>query len=338
MLFFRAELLPERANIPADGVCYNIMIDPAHLTVSRWWESLAFGGILRAVALTRSTAMIATHHKNPCNAAWAVLLLLLTGSVCIAQPAALPAGARYVALGSSFAAGPGIEQQQATCGRSDHNYPHLVAAALALSLTDVSCSGATTDNILDMPQGDAAPQLTAVTADARLVTVTIGGNDIRYSASTGRCSGASPADRCTARIDQAAIAQAVAQLPAKLGAVLDAIRAKAPEAVIVVVAYPKVIPARAQRCPALGLTDDDADYLATLGEQLQTALVNAANTHGALLADPYAASESHGPCADDSVRWINGASVASSGATFHPTALAHEAMAALVVSAVSTAR
>lgn len=264
--------------------------------------------------------------------------LLFPALQALAQNAGIAAGDSYVALGSSFAAGPGIAEQQATCGRSDHNYPHLVAAALGLQLTDVSCSGATTDNILDTPQGAAAPQLTAVTADARLVTVTIGGNDIRYSASTGRCSGAQPADRCTAQLDQAAIAQAVTQLPAKLGAVLDAIRSKAPQAVIVVVPYPQVIPARSQRCAALGLTDDDADYLATLGEQLEAALVNAAASHGALVADPYPASSDHGPCADTAVRWVNGASVASSGATFHPTALAHEVMAQLVVEALSASR
>lgn len=262
---------------------------------------------------------------------------LLSANVALAQPAPLQPGAAYVALGSSFAAGPGIPLQQPTCGRSDHNYPHLVAAALSLALTDVSCGGATTDNILDTPQGSAAPQLTALTADTRLVTVTIGGNDIRYSASTGRCSGAKPEEGCAAQLDQAAIAQAVVQLPAKLGNVLDAIRSKAPQAIIVVVPYPRVIPQRGQRCAALGLTDDDADYLATLGEQLETALVNAASSHGALLADSYAASASHGPCSDAAVRWINGASVASSGATFHPTALAHEEMAKRVLAVVAAA-
>lgn len=261
--------------------------------------------------------------------------LLLMGQTCAAQSSALGAGAKYVALGSSFAAGPGIIEQQASCGRSDHNYPHLVAAALGLALTDVSCSGATTGHILDTAQGDAAPQLTALTADTALVTLTIGGNDISYSRSAGACSGARPTDRCTANLDQQAIAQAVEQLPARLGAVIEAIRTKSPRAVIVVVPYPRVIPARSQRCDALGLADDDADYLATLGQHLEDALVNAASSHGALLADAYGLSADHGPCAADAVRWINGAKVASSGVTYHPTALAHEAMAKLVLDALS---
>ena len=44
-------------------------------------------------------------------------------------------GAKYVALGSSYAAGPGIPTQSGgICTRSSHNYPNLVAAKLKLSL------------------------------------------------------------------------------------------------------------------------------------------------------------------------------------------------------------
>src|SRR5262250_1331586 len=100
-----------------------------------------------------------------------LLGLAATSTVAAAPPSK---GARYVALGSSFAAGPGIETQLGSCSRSDHNYAHLVAAALELELTDVSCGGATTANILDTPQGGATPQLAAVGADTALVTVTIG--------------------------------------------------------------------------------------------------------------------------------------------------------------------
>src|SRR6185312_3803696 len=48
---------------------------------------------------------------------------------------------RYVALGSSMAAGPGIRPRAAgaprRAGRSARNYPHLVAEQLSLDLTDV---------------------------------------------------------------------------------------------------------------------------------------------------------------------------------------------------------
>lgn len=56
------------------------------------------------------------------------------------------------ALGSSFAAGPGIEpivDKAARC--SSNNYPHLTAAALDAKLTDLTSSGATLLKVLSEP-------------------------------------------------------------------------------------------------------------------------------------------------------------------------------------------
>lgn len=92
-------------------------------------------------------------------------------------------GSDYVALGSSFAAGPGLKPRAAgaprSSGRSESNYAHLAAARLGFSLRDVTFSGATTDDILRGTSRLAA-QLAAVTSAARLVTITAGGNDIGY--------------------------------------------------------------------------------------------------------------------------------------------------------------
>ena len=64
----------------------------------------------------------------------------------------IPAGSRYVAMGSSFAAGPGIAPRAPAsprrAGRSAGNYARLVARALGLDLHDVTFSGATTGDIL----------------------------------------------------------------------------------------------------------------------------------------------------------------------------------------------
>jgi lysophospholipase L1-like esterase len=251
-----------------------------------------------------------------------------------APTAALPQGAAYVALGSSFAAGPGIETQLGTCGRSDHNYPNLVANALNLSLTDVSCSGATTANILDTEQAGAAPQIEAVSANTALVTVTIGGNDIQFTRSTGTCAGTAPAERCTEKLDQAAIAAAVTTLPARLAAVLDAIEARAPQAIVVLVTYPRVFPPDASSCGELALSAQDTAYLAALGQELEDAFLQAVAGRKTLLADAYSAADGHGPCAAGE-RWVNGARVRDSGASFHPTAEGHVEMARLVLAALA---
>src|SRR5918998_3913984 len=71
-------------------------------------------------------------------------LLLIVVSVLLAAFATPASAARpYTALGDSYTAGPLIPNQTGDppgCLRSDRNYPHLVANALKLSLTDVSCS------------------------------------------------------------------------------------------------------------------------------------------------------------------------------------------------------
>ncbi len=105
-----------------------------------------------------------------CSSLFTVIALFSRDSLA----AELKKGANYVALGSSFAAGPGIASQLGYCGRSDNNYSHLVADALGLKLTDVTCNGATIANILYTSQGDAAPQIDSVSPDTALVTVPLG--------------------------------------------------------------------------------------------------------------------------------------------------------------------
>lgn len=91
---------------------------------------------------------------------------------------------RYVALGSSMAAGPGIPPRAKDApfraGRSARNYPHLVADRLDLDLIDVTYSGATTANVLRDRKFRAPPQIDALNGAEELVTVTIGGNDVGY--------------------------------------------------------------------------------------------------------------------------------------------------------------
>jgi lysophospholipase L1-like esterase len=261
---------------------------------------------------------------------------LLTATATFSQDAPVAAvaqGAKYVALGSSFAAGPGVAAQLGVCGRSDHNYSNLVADALGLTLTDVSCNGATTANIVDTPQNGAAPQIDAVSRDTALVTVTIGGNDIRFTSSTFACAGTAQDEHCTANLDKAMINEAVNQLPTDLGAMLDAIKAKAPQVIIVLVTYPRVFPSDAASCSELELSADDTAYLAALGQKLEDAFVSATSSRQSLIADAYVRAEGHGPCAAAD-RWVNGANVADTGIRYHPTAMGHIAMARLVLAAL----
>lgn len=242
---------------------------------------------------------------------------------------ALAPGSRYVAMGSSYAAGSGIPDQiDAPCGRSDANYPSLVAAALGLRLVDVSCGGATTDNLIDTPQNGLAPQIDALTADTGLVSVTAGGNDLGYVGIAGTCGlGETP---CT--VDEADLQRKATALVANLRKLFDAIRQRSPKATIVFVTYPRMVTDTA--CPALDFEPAEAAAFAKVATALEDAfLTAAADQSGLILVDPYRAAGDHGACAPDGESWITGNAPAE-GAGYHPTAAEHVAVSKLIVQAL----
>jgi lysophospholipase L1-like esterase len=245
-----------------------------------------------------------------------------------ARAAKLEPGDVYVSLGSSLASGFGIANQSTPCGRSDKSYGPLVAAKYKLQLVDVSCGAAVVPNVLDRPQGDNPPQLEAVPADAKLITVGLGGNDIGYNGTALACG--DPATVCTA---PATLAADEAALPGKLDTMLAAIKAKAPKATIVLVTYPREFPKT--NCPALSMTDEELAILQQMGATVEKDLVASAKKAGVRLADPYVQKGDHTACAPESTRWTAGKEV-TDGFAYHPTALGHQKMAALISKALSS--
>ena len=241
-----------------------------------------------------------------------------------AKPPRVQSGDRYVSLGSSIASGYGIANQSTFCGRSDRDYGHLVAAKLGLNLTDVSCGAAVIPNVLDRAQGTAPPQIDALTPDTKLITVSIGGNDINLNGTALGCG--DPATVCspppTLEADEAA-------LQGKLVNMLTALKARAPSATIVLVTYPREFPD--QNCAELSLTDGELAMLRAMAAKLELAQVSAARQTGVVLVDPYVEPGDHTGCAPAPDRWTAGYKVApGEGFAYHPTALGHEEMAGLI--------
>jgi lysophospholipase L1-like esterase len=237
-------------------------------------------------------------------------------------------GSEYVALGSSYAAGFGIQPQTTSagsCGRSAVDYPHLVAAKLRLNLTDVSCGGAVTANALNTPQGSAPPQIDAVDSTTRLVTITIGGNDVGYIATAIECG--QPGSTCAATANPAQITAAFQALPGSLSALIQAVRTKAPSADIVLVTYPRLVPPTS--CPALHYSPAATNLVASIGSRLERVFVSVAKAQHVQLVDPYVIGAAHGPCAKGANRWIAGL-VPTNGFEYHPTVAGHQEMAHLV--------
>jgi lysophospholipase L1-like esterase len=239
-----------------------------------------------------------------------------------AKAVQLEKGDIYVSLGSSLASGFGIATQSTSCGRSDKSYGPLVAAKYGLQLIDVSCGAAAVPNVLDTAQGANPPQIGAVPADAKLITIGLGGNDIGYNGTALGCG--DPASVCAAPPNLAADSAA---LPGKLDAMLAAVKAKAPDATIVVVTYPREFPKK--NCPALSLADEELALLQQMGATVEKALVAAAKKADVRIADPYVRRGDHTACAPESKRWTAGKEV-TDGFAYHPTALGHVEMAALI--------
>jgi lysophospholipase L1-like esterase len=243
---------------------------------------------------------------------------------------------RYVALGSSMAAGPGIRPGAPGApfgsGRSARNYAHLVAARLNLTLVDVTFSGATTGHILADRQRGSRPQIEALDGSENLVTITIGGNDVGYvplliAATMPRIARLWPP--IGALFDRDAREQALGGVADSLRAVGAAARERAPQARVVFVDYLTLLPP--QGVPATPLSTADADLGRYLGKRLEEATAAAAQATGCeLVRAGHASRDHHGWSADP---WATGAGwpLPWRPAPFHPNTAGMRAVADLII-------
>jgi lysophospholipase L1-like esterase len=153
---------------------------------------------------------------------------LISGTAHAAGPA-YSSTTRYAAMGDSYSAGLGAPDYSLNCGRSPHGYPTLWATAHGITgFTDVTCSGAVTDDVL-------AKQVPALAPQTDVVTITIGGNDVGLGNQVSTClTGGDQA--CTQ-----AVQQMETDLPtymAKIDKTYAAIRQAAPHAQVYVLGYP----------------------------------------------------------------------------------------------------
>jgi lysophospholipase L1-like esterase len=238
---------------------------------------------------------------------------------------------QYVAMGSSYAAGPGIlpvvPASPLRCARSIENYAHVLAQEHDLSLIDVTCSGATTVDVIRGGQFDLPPQLDAVTPATQLVTVTIGGNDVFYMANLIglSCKRLTPAGGdCPVRSDSD-VETRFAGLADSLREVVAGARRRSPKVRVVFVNYFTVLPERGT-CERAGLTDAQADHMRSVAVRLADITRQVANESGAGLLDVAALSRGHDTCSQDP--WVLGArrEPGSLIPPFHPTRAAMRAV------------
>jgi lysophospholipase L1-like esterase len=263
-------------------------------------------------------------------------LASLVGAVavaCAGPPAASPDLANrlnYVALGDSFAATPGVPDPAppAGCRKSTSDYPSVLARRLAATkFTDVTCSGATTEDITDRAQrtknGMIGRQIDAVSASTDLITITIGANDVGLAADAEGCEVKSPnpapcandfvvgnVDRISAVIDGHVRGWSI---------LIDQLRAKAPNARIVFVGYGTLV--RPGGCfPEQPILPNDSDYLQARIDELDDRQRELAADKGIEYFDTRPMSQGHDICAPPGDRYVEGYGVKDPAVPLHPTA------------------
>ncbi len=274
--------------------------------------------------------------------AGALVGLLLPGTADARKPPQ-----SYVALGDSYTAGPIIPVQQPDplgCLRSDHNYPHLVAAALRVSeFRDASCSGAETDDMTSsqgVSPGPNPPQFDRLDANTQLVTLGIGGNDIGFSEIVENCSSPVPTGHpCQDHYvvnGHDELAERIEQTAPKIAAVLDGIHQRSPEARIFVVAYLAILPESGPGCwPQLPITPDDVPYLRGVEKKLNAMLAQQAEPNDAKFVDAYTASIGHDACQLPVARWVEPAVPTTPAAPVHPNLFGMQGYADAVVARIN---
>jgi lysophospholipase L1-like esterase len=245
---------------------------------------------------------------------------------------------KYVALGSSFGAGPGLRPRvpgsPVPAGRSSSNYAHLVSDRIGTALDDVTFSGATVAQLRRGGPGDRAAQAASVTPDTALVTITAGGNDVGYlpaltlSSLPPLLAGPLRARRQVAAFtDPAQTDRRFAELDTQLTGLLQDLRASAPDARILLVGYLTLLPPRGTDTGRL--PEPIADWGRDVARRLGDLMERATRVTGTEFVDVGAHSlEHHAWSSEPWTRRFH--YTLRGGAAYHPNAAGMRAVADLV--------
>ncbi|MDG4793002.1 SGNH/GDSL hydrolase family protein [Micromonospora sp. WMMD1082] len=240
--------------------------------------------------------------------------LAATAAVVLAAAPATAAGRgdTYVALGDSHSSGVGAPPytDPSTCVRSEKAYAPLYAAARRIKSFDfAACAGAVT--------ADLEKQLDRVGRSTRLVTLTIGGNDIGFGSGVATCLSGTEAD-CAAAAE-ASRRFSRTELPGRLDRAYKTVLARAPQARLVVLSYPRFFE-NTPDCPQVPLSLTKRAAINAAVDTLNSVIRERVARTRATFADVQDIFTGHALCGSDP--WLN--DVTQPG-PFHPTEVGYRA-------------
>ncbi|MEU9931666.1 SGNH/GDSL hydrolase family protein [Streptomyces anulatus] len=216
----------------------------------------------------------------------------------------------YVALGDSYSSGVGAGSylsDSGDCRRSTNAYPYLWQAANSPASFDfVACSGATTSSV-------ASSQLGVLSSSTSLVSVTAGGNDVGFADVMQDCVLSSEAT-CISSVNNA-VSQMNNSLPGSLDSLYDGIRARAPQAQVVVLGYPRFYKL-AGSCFA-GLTEAERAAINNASDVLNDVIAKRSADAGFTFSSVVDEFTGHELCSGDA--WLHSVSVPIYN-SYHPKA------------------
>src|SRR3954453_11398469 len=238
----------------------------------------------------------------------------VAGRRVLAPPPPTAAASSYVALGDSYSSGVGTRtylNDGTSCQRSVYAFPSLIAAARGYALNFRACSGAKVSDVTNT-------QLSALSAGTGYVTISVGGNDAGFTSVITTCAQPAWLSDCNGAVSKAQ-SYIKNTLPGSLATLYTSIRAKAPNATVVVVGYPRLF--NGEDCNALTwFSPSDESLLNATADLLDSKLAAAAAARGFSFANPTSAFIGHAVCGDP--EWLNGLSNPISE-SYHPNRIGH---------------
>lgn len=243
-----------------------------------------------------------------------VTLILIGSGIVYYEGKRPPTGnSQYVALGGSFSAGPGVGERDpespTLCIRSAQDYPRLLAQARHLNLTDVTCSGATTQHVLYGGQAFQPPQLDALRSSTELVTVSIGGNDVSYVTNilSWACQQASARLSFPVRslicnapaTSDVEVDRALESLPGQLTEIAKQVKQRSPHATLVFIDYAVILPDEGSCPDRLPITEQQIQRGRYVAKALSDIIASVARDSGAILVRASDVTHGHDICSDD---------------------------------------
>ncbi|MPV37334.1 GDSL-type esterase/lipase family protein [Georgenia subflava] len=254
-----------------------------------------------ATTATEGFVMLTSLRRRAASALAVGSAALLLGAAGASPASARPPQVDLVNLGDSFSAAIGTGAITASpddpaClqGQGPDHVSKLDSHPRITLLLDAACSGLDSAGVGAVA---ALPPVAAALAEAELVTLTLGGNDVPWIPTILACSTFGDDQSCDGALGLAALA--VAAAAASAGTTVDAIDA-ATDAKIVVLGYPHLVDPSAAGLP---ITPERAADLNAVTDQLNAALQASTEANGATFVDVTARFAGHGVGSDDP--WIH---------------------------------